>query len=131
MLIKNSRVTIIRFFPFILSFRGYPLFRASKCKYTNTFISPVADTLFLLFIISFPVLATNPFSSFRGTHRYRKDVPSPFDYRTKLFWKFEMAAFIDAGNIWTFHKDERGLPGNQIHVYWDLADERASPRWRG
>ena len=23
------------------------------------------------------------------------------EYRTKLFWKFEMAAFIDAGNIWT------------------------------
>ena len=23
------------------------------------------------------------------------------EYRSKLFWKFEMAAFIDAGNIWT------------------------------
>lgn len=28
------------------------------------------------------------------------------EYRTKLFWKFEMAAFLDAGNIWTFRKDE-------------------------
>lgn len=28
------------------------------------------------------------------------------EYRTKLFWKFEMAAYIDAGNIWKFHKDE-------------------------
>ena len=23
------------------------------------------------------------------------------EYRSKLFWKFEMAAFVDAGNIWT------------------------------
>ncbi|MDD2436683.1 MAG: BamA/TamA family outer membrane protein [Massilibacteroides sp.] len=23
------------------------------------------------------------------------------EYRTKLFWKFEMAAYVDAGNIWT------------------------------
>ena len=28
------------------------------------------------------------------------------EYRTKLFWKFEMAAYIDAGNIWKFHEDE-------------------------
>lgn len=28
------------------------------------------------------------------------------EYRTKLFWKFEAAAFIDAGNIWLFHEDE-------------------------
>lgn len=27
------------------------------------------------------------------------------EYRTKLFWKFEMAAYVDAGNIWTFHDD--------------------------
>ena len=34
------------------------------------------------------------------------------EYRTKLFWKFEMVAFIDAGNIWTFHKDESRPNGN-------------------
>lgn len=28
------------------------------------------------------------------------------EYRTKLFWKFELAAFIDGGNIWTFHEDK-------------------------
>ena len=27
------------------------------------------------------------------------------EYRTKLFWKFELAAFVDAGNIWIFHED--------------------------
>jgi outer membrane protein assembly factor BamA len=26
------------------------------------------------------------------------------EYRTKLFWKFELAAYIDAGNIWTIRK---------------------------
>ncbi len=34
------------------------------------------------------------------------------EYRTKLFWKFEMAAFIDAGNVWTFHKYEDRPNGN-------------------
>lgn len=34
------------------------------------------------------------------------------EYRTKLFWKFEMAAFLDAGNIWTFHKDKSRPNGN-------------------
>lgn len=28
------------------------------------------------------------------------------EYRTKMFWKFEMAAYVDAGNIWTMHKDK-------------------------
>jgi outer membrane protein assembly factor BamA len=26
------------------------------------------------------------------------------EYRTKLFWKFELAAYVDAGNIWTAQK---------------------------
>ncbi len=34
------------------------------------------------------------------------------EYRTKLFWKFEMAAYVDAGNIWTFHKDMYRPEGN-------------------
>ena len=34
------------------------------------------------------------------------------EYRTKLFWKFEMAAFLDAGNIWTFHEDKSRPNGN-------------------
>lgn len=28
------------------------------------------------------------------------------EYRTRLFWKFEMAAYVDAGNIWTVHPDK-------------------------
>lgn len=35
------------------------------------------------------------------------------EYRTKLFWKFELAAYIDAGNIWTRNvSDERYKAGN-------------------
>lgn len=34
------------------------------------------------------------------------------EYRTKLFWKFELATFIDGGNIWTFHKDVSRPNGN-------------------
>ena len=34
------------------------------------------------------------------------------EYRTKLFWKFELAAFIDAGNIWTIRNYEDQPNGN-------------------
>ncbi len=34
------------------------------------------------------------------------------EYRTKLFWKFELAAYVDAGNIWTMRKDDERENGN-------------------
>lgn len=34
------------------------------------------------------------------------------EYRTKLFWKFELAAYIDAGNIWTIRPYEEQKNGN-------------------
>lgn len=34
------------------------------------------------------------------------------EYRTKLFWKLEAAAFIDAGNIWTIRKYDHQPQGN-------------------
>lgn len=34
------------------------------------------------------------------------------EYRTKLFWKFEMAAYLDAGNIWTIRKYDEKPDGN-------------------
>ncbi len=37
------------------------------------------------------------------------------EYRAKLFWKFEGAAFIDAGNIWTI-KDYEGQEGGQFKL---------------
>jgi len=36
------------------------------------------------------------------------------EYRTKLFWKFSSALFIDAGNVWTLRKYETS-PGGQFH----------------
>ncbi|QUB41326.1 BamA/TamA family outer membrane protein [Prevotella veroralis] len=36
------------------------------------------------------------------------------EYRTHLFWKFDGAAFIDAGNIWTL-RDYANQPGGQFH----------------
>lgn len=34
------------------------------------------------------------------------------EYRTKIFWKFELAAYIDAGNIWTLRPFEEQKNGN-------------------
>lgn len=34
------------------------------------------------------------------------------EYRTKLFWKFELAAYVDAGNIWTIRPYEDQKNGN-------------------
>lgn len=45
------------------------------------------------------------------------------EYRFKLFWLLEGALFLDAGNIWTYRKDE-SRPGAQFvlkNVYKDLA----------
>ncbi len=50
------------------------------------------------------------------------------EYRTKLFWKLEMAAFVDAGNVWTI-RDYPGQKGGlfefnefykQIALAWGL-----------
>ncbi|MDR2914324.1 MAG: BamA/TamA family outer membrane protein [Tannerella sp.] len=34
------------------------------------------------------------------------------EYRSKLFWKFELAFYVDAGNIWTIHKYDYQPDGN-------------------
>lgn len=41
------------------------------------------------------------------------------EYRTHLFWKFDGAAFIDAGNIWTI-RDYKDQPGGQFRIekFW-------------
>lgn len=42
-----------------------------------------------------------------------------FEYRSKLFWVLEGAAFVDAGNIWTIHNYEN-QPGGMFHfnTFW-------------
>lgn len=37
------------------------------------------------------------------------------EYRTKLFWKFNGAAFVDAGNIWTL-RDYADQPGGKFRI---------------
>ena len=37
------------------------------------------------------------------------------EYRTKLFWKFSGALFVDAGNVWTLRNYE-AQPGGQFHL---------------
>jgi outer membrane protein assembly factor BamA len=34
------------------------------------------------------------------------------EFRSKLFWKFELAFYVDAGNIWTIHKYDYQPDGN-------------------
>ena len=43
------------------------------------------------------------------------------EYRTKLFWKFNGAAFVDAGNIWTF-REYKGQEGGQLKLNRLLQD---------
>jgi len=50
------------------------------------------------------------------------------EYRSKVFWKIELAAFLDAGNIWTIKKYEEQEKGNfsfssfykEIALAWGL-----------
>lgn len=57
---------------------------------------------------SMPIDSVKSFAQQIGDIRLDMNI----EYRTKLFWKFEMAAFVDAGNVWTFHKHEDQPNGN-------------------
>jgi outer membrane protein assembly factor BamA len=45
------------------------------------------------------------------------------EYRTKLFWKFELAAFADAGNIWTIrpYADQKGGSFDPVRFLSEIA----------
>lgn len=45
------------------------------------------------------------------------------EYRTKLFWKFELAAYVDAGNIWTIrpYTDQPGGNFDFARLYKEVA----------
>jgi outer membrane protein assembly factor BamA len=45
------------------------------------------------------------------------------EYRTKLFWKFELATFVDAGNIWTIrsYPDQQGGTFDFREFYKEIA----------
>ncbi len=54
----------------------------------------------------------------RGANFYDQSGEIRFDanieYRSKVFWKLELAAFLDAGNIWTIKKYKEQQKGNFI-----------------
>ena len=68
---------LLPFHPFIEDFMSFYLFKLSSSNIQIYFFSEQVDDNFLLFIISFPVLAMKPFSSFQGIRRYRTSVLSP------------------------------------------------------
>ena len=39
-------------------------------------------------------------------------IDANIEYRSKLFWRFELALYVDAGNIWTIHKYDYQPDGN-------------------
>ena len=43
------------------------------------------------------------------------ELTANMEYRSKLFWKFEGAAFVDAGNIWNI-KDYDFQPEGTFHL---------------
>ncbi|MDR1344898.1 MAG: BamA/TamA family outer membrane protein [Tannerellaceae bacterium] len=57
----------------------------------------------------------------RQTGDIRLDVN--LEYRTKLFWKFELAAFADAGNIWTIrsYADQKGGNFDPVRFLSEIA----------
>jgi len=54
---------------------------------------------------SMPITSSTTFVAQAGDIRLDMNI----EYRTKLFWKFEMAAYVDGGNIWTIrpYNDEQ------------------------
>lgn len=57
---------------------------------------------------SMPITANSTFVYRVGDIRLDANI----EYRTKMFWKFEMAAYIDAGNIWTIRPYKYQPNGN-------------------
>ena len=56
------------------------------------------------------MLKTNATSFVHQVGDIRMD--ANIEYRSKLFWRFELALYVDAGNIWTIHKYDYQPDGN-------------------
>ena len=57
---------------------------------------------------SMPITDSTSFINQVGDIRFDANL----EYRTKLFWKFELAVYIDAGNIWAIRKYDYQPQGN-------------------
>lgn len=92
---------------------GYPYGNSKKLPFERSYFSGGANSVRGWSVRSLgpgsmPADSVQSFADQIGDIRLDLSV----EYRTKLFWKFEMAAFIDAGNVWNFHKDPNFPNGN-------------------
>lgn len=85
---------------------GYPYGNMTKLPFERSYFSGGANS-----VRGWSVRSLGPGSmGLEYAHSFADQVGDirldmNLEYRTKLFWKFEMAAYVDAGNIWTFHED--------------------------
>jgi outer membrane protein assembly factor BamA len=92
---------------------GYPYGNAKELPFERRYFSGGANSnrgwsVRSLGPGSMPVTDRTTFVNQVGDIRLDANV----EYRTKLFWKFEMAAYVDAGNIWTIRTYDYQPRGN-------------------
>lgn len=92
---------------------GYPYGNAKMLPFERSYFSGGANSVRgwsvrTLGPGSMPIDSVKSFADQVGDIRLDLNL----EYRTRLFWKFEMAAYIDAGNIWTIRPDKDRVNGN-------------------
>lgn len=92
---------------------GYPYGNRKEMPFERTYFSGGANSnrgwsVRSLGPGSMPIDKNTTFINQVGDVRFDVNV----EYRSKLFWKFETAAFVDAGNIWTVRSYEHQPKGN-------------------
>ena len=76
-------------------------------------ISPVVQTVYAAgrYVIWAPVVFPGDGNFMNQSGDVKLD--ASIEYRTRLFWKFRGAVFVDAGNIWTL-RDYKDQPGGKF-----------------
>jgi outer membrane protein assembly factor BamA len=92
---------------------GYPYGNAKELPFERRYFSGGANSnrgwsVRSLGPGSMPVTEQTTFVNQVGDIRLDANI----EYRTKLFWKFELAAYVDAGNIWTIRSYDYQPNGN-------------------
>ena len=92
---------------------GYPYGNSKELPFTRRYFAGGANSnrgwsVRSLGPGSMPVTDATTFVNQVGDLR----LDANLEYRTKLFWKIELAAYIDAGNIWTVRKYDYQPQGN-------------------
>ena len=92
---------------------GYPYGNSKELPFTRRYFAGGANSnrgwsVRSLGPGSMPVTDATTFVNQVGDLR----LDANLEYRSKLFWKIELAAYIDAGNIWTIRKYDYQPQGN-------------------